>query len=199
MKDRIEVVFLGRSNVGKSTLLNALFGRNFETGRRPGVTLELQSHRYGDLQVTDLPGFGFMSGVPKERREAIKDGIVEYLEENAEAILFAVQVIDASSFIEVVDRWTGRGEVPDEIDLYGLCRDLEIEVVVAANKMDKVEDRERVLDGICERLGMPPPWRQWRDKVASVSGKRSEVGKLDEVIREQLHEAGRDDLLGSLA
>lgn len=185
--------------MGKSTLLNELFGQAFETGRRPGVTLKPRTFRYRDLVVTDLPGFGFMQGVPDTKQEIVKDQVVRHLESGAENVLFAVQVIDASSFVEIVDRWTGRGEVPNEIDLYELCRDLDIPVVVAANKMDKVEDRDETLDEICRRFGMLPPWRQWRDRVAPVSAKGGDVEPLERIIRDRLHDEGRDDLLGALS
>lgn len=196
---RTEIVFIGRSNVGKSTLLNELFGQNFGTGRKPGVTLEPRVYRYKDLRVTDLPGFGFMSGISDEGQEQIKDSIVHHLEEHADHVLFAVQVIDASSFVEVVDRWSKRGEVPNELDLYELCHDLDVPVVIAANKMDKVDDRDETLDQICDRLGLLPPWRQWRDRVAPICAKKGRVDSLEDIVRERLHEAKRDDLLGALA
>jgi len=198
-KQKTEIVFIGRSNVGKSTLLNELFGQNFETGRRPGVTLEPRTYRYKELVVTDLPGFGFMSGVSENKQEKIKDQIVQYLEENADDILFAVQVIDASSFVEVVDRWSKRGEVPNELDLYQLCLDLDVLIVIAANKMDKVHDEDRELNQICDGLGLMPPWRQWRDRVAPVSAKKGDVEPLEEIMRERLQEKGLDEFLGALA
>lgn len=139
-----------------------------------------------------------MSGVSEGKQEFVKGRIVKYLEDHADHILFAVQVIDASSFVEVVDRWTKRGEIPNELDLYELCRDLEIPVVIAANKMDKVDDRDETLDQICDRLGLLPPWRQWKDRVAPICAKKGDTDALETIIRDRLHEAKRDDLLGGL-
>ena len=61
-----EVVFVGRSNVGKSTLMRELTGHTFETGGKPGVTRSPNFYDWAseDFMLTDLPGFGFMSGVP---------------------------------------------------------------------------------------------------------------------------------------
>ena len=192
-----EVVLVGRSNVGKTTLMREIIGKKYDTGKRPGVTLDPNRYEWNaeSFAVTDMPGFGFMSGVDEEKRERIKDDIVLYLEENADSILVAVHVIDASAFIEIVDRWERRGEVPHDVDLHDFLLDIDVPVVVAANKIDKVEDRNGTLDGIAERLGYPPPWRQWDDTIVPVSAKRGATDALFDAVREKLSTQGRDDLL----
>jgi GTP-binding protein EngB required for normal cell division len=177
--------------------MREIVGKKYDVGKRPGVTLELNRYEWNaeSFAVTDLPGFGFMSGVDEERREEIKDGIVHYLEENADSILVAVHVIDASAFIEIVDRWESRGEVPHDVDLHGFLLDIDVPVVVAANKIDKVDDRDETLDGIAERLGYPPPWRQWDDVIAPTCAKRGATDALFDAIREKLSAQERDDLL----
>lgn len=191
----LEIVFVGRSNVGKSSVIKALTGKRLLVGRRPGITREPMQLRFKDLLITDMPGFGFMRGVPEKRQEQIKDKIVRYIEENSERIFLAVLVLDAGSFVEVVDRWLARGEIPVETEMFDFILELGLDVVVAVNKMDKVEDPDSSLDSIVDRLGMYPPWRQWLDRVAPISAKKNETGALRERIREKLHEKKRDDLL----
>jgi small GTP-binding protein len=192
-----EVVLVGRSNVGKSTLMREITGHDVATGRKPGVTRKPYHYDWTseDFVVTDLPGFGFMSGVPEERREQIKTDVVRYLEDNADHILVAIHVVDGKSVVDIIDRHSGPDEVPHDVEMFHFLGDLGIPVVVAVNKMDKVDDREERLDALCERLGLVPPWQQWQDVIAPTSAKRGNVDALYEAVGEHLHEAKRDDLL----
>ncbi|MFW5937814.1 MAG: GTP-binding protein EngB [Halanaeroarchaeum sp.] len=192
-----EVILVGRSNVGKSTLMRELTGHTFDTGQKPGVTREPNHYDWAseDFVITDLPGFGFMSGVPEERREQIKTDVVRYVEEYADRILVAVLVIDGKSAVDIIDRHSGPDEIPYDVEMYSFLQDVGIPTVVAVNKMDKVEDRDERLDEICDRLGLYPPWQQWRDRIAPISAKRGNVEAMTEAVRERLHEQKRDDLL----
>ncbi|VVB95117.1 putative GTP-binding protein EngB [uncultured archaeon] len=183
-----EIIFVGRSNVGKSTLVTALTGKKLPAGKRPGVTRKPRHIPYKNFQVTDMPGFGFMRGATDESQEAIKDNIVHYLEKNAKNIVLAVMVVNATSFAEIVDRWNGRNEVPVEVELFEFLHELDIHVIVAANKIDKVDDVDSTLNGIAERLGMTPPWKQWIDSVVPVSAKKGMIGELKKLIQKRLGE-----------
>ena len=187
-----EIVFIGRSNVGKSTLMRDLIGAKVKIGRRPGVTQKPNYYRFDDLLITDMPGYGYMKGVDRAKQERIKDLIVKYFEDNAGRILCAVQVVDAKSFVEIVDRWDGRGEVPIDVELHDFLRDLKINVVVAANKMDKIPfaERDAALDGISVRLHMLPPWRNWLGQIAPISAKMNELGPLRTILKDKLRTAG---------
>ena len=191
-----EVVLVGRSNVGKSTLMRELTGHSFDTGQKPGVTRQPNHYDWAseDFVLTDLPGFGFMSGVEADRREQIKTDIVRYLEEHADRILVGVLVVDGKSAVEIIDRHSGPDSIPYDVEMFHFLRDLEIPVVVAVNKMDKVDDRDERLDELCDRLGLYPPWQQWRDTIAPITAKRGNIEPLTEAVRTHLHEANRDDL-----
>nr|WP_250880023.1 ribosome biogenesis GTP-binding protein YihA/YsxC [Thermosipho sp. 1244] len=64
-----EFVFVGRSNVGKSTLLNTLTERNIaKTSKKPGKTASVNFYKINDLlYFVDLPGYGFAKVSEKER------------------------------------------------------------------------------------------------------------------------------------
>ncbi|MFB6168196.1 MAG: GTP-binding protein EngB [Haloferacaceae archaeon] len=195
--DREEVVLAGRSNVGKSTLMRLLTGHDVTTGRKPGVTREPTHYDWHaqNFMFTDLPGFGFMEGVPEERREQIKTDVVRYIEANADQILAGVLVLDGKSAVDIIDRHSGPDEIPHDVELFGFLRDVGVRPVVAVNKMDKVDDRDERLDAVCDRLGMYPPWQQWQDTVAPISAKRGSIEPLYEILRERFREAKREELL----
>jgi GTP-binding protein EngB required for normal cell division len=183
-----EIVLIGRSNVGKSTLFRELTGKKVKIGKRPGITRYPFKVKVGEVFYVDMPGYGFMLKASKADQEKTKDAIVEYFELHAKEILLAVQVIDAASFLDIADRWEGRGEVPFEIELWEFLNDLDLDVVLAANKMDRIAklDRDRALDLISERLGMLPPWSQWPDKLAPISAKRGQIEPLQRIIGKRL-------------
>jgi GTP-binding protein EngB required for normal cell division len=183
-----EIVLIGRSNVGKSTLFKALTGKKVRVGRRPGITRYHFKVQVGSVFYVDMPGYGFMLHASKADLDRTKNIIIDYFEENASEILLAIQVIDAASFLDIADRWEGRGEVPLEIELYEFLSDLGLDVVVAANKMDRIakKDEDWVIDAIAERLGMLPPWRQWSEKIAPISAKSGQVEPLQRIIRDKL-------------
>jgi len=191
-----EVVLLGRSNVGKSTLMRELTGHSFDTGQRPGVTRQPNHYDWApeDFLITDLPGFGFMKGVPEDVREEIKTDIVRYVEAFADQILVGVIVLDGKAAVDIIDRHTGPESVPHTVEMYHFLRDVGITPVIAVNKMDKVDDRDDRLDEIADRFGLVPPWKQWQETIAPISAKRGNVEALNGAVREHLHEAERDDL-----
>ncbi|MBV0902569.1 GTP-binding protein EngB [Haloarcula salina] len=191
-----EVVLVGRSNVGKSTLMREVTGHTFDTGQRPGVTRSPNHYDWAssDFVITDLPGFGFMDGVPDDVREQIKADVVQYVEANAEKILVGILVVDGKSVIDIIDRHSGPDEIPHDVELFHFLREVGVEPVVAVNKMDKVDDRDERLNELCDRLGLYPPWQQWQETIAPISAKRGSLGPLNEAVRHHLHEAGRDDL-----
>lgn len=195
--DRDEVVFLGRSNVGKSTLMRELTGHDFTTGRKPGVTRSPNHYDWApeNFMFTDLPGFGFMKGVPEKRREQIKTDVVRYVEDNADDILAGVLVVDGKSVVDIIDRHSGPDEIPHDVELFYFLDDIDVPAVVAVNKMDKVDDRDERLDDLCDRLGLYPPWQQWQETVAPISAKRGSIDPLKEALRTHFHDAKRDDLL----
>ncbi|AEA47045.1 GTP-binding protein EngB [Archaeoglobus veneficus] len=185
-----EIIFVGRSNVGKSTLFSALFGKKVRKGKKPGTTIKPNFLQYRDLLITDLPGYGYIRGVNRDFNERVKDFIVHYIENNANRIIVSVHVIDAKAFPEVVERWESRGEIPVDIEMYEFLDEVS-NVIVAANKIDKVENVDETLDIIAEKLGMLS-----RDMIFPVCAKKGEVKPLKEELKKRLVRAGRSDLLG---
>jgi len=191
-----ETIFVGRSNVGKSSLIRELFGVKVKVGKRPGVTLRPTHYQVSDLLITDMPGFGFMSGVKDRKQDIVKDKIVRYIENNAKRIKIGILVIDGPLFPEIVYRWDSRKHIPIDVEMFDFLREVRIDTLIAANKMDKVKENkfDPLLDEIADLLGLVHPWQKWKHLIAPVSAKKGCVKALKTIFRERLHEMKRDDL-----
>lgn len=130
---RAEVAFIGRSNVGKSSLLNALANhkRLAHTSKTPGRTQLLNLFELGDgTTAMDLPGYGF-AAVPGATRAGWQQMIEGYLLER-EALVMVLVLVD--------------GEIgPTKLDVTTLdwLRSHGLAHTVVASKDDKVKPSKR--------------------------------------------------------
>lgn len=102
--DRAEVCFAGRSNVGKSSLINALTGRKglARASGTPGRTQEINFFRLGDAgHLVDLPGYGF-ARAPKQKVDQWQGLIRQYLGGRV-TLARAIVLIDARHGLKAVD------------------------------------------------------------------------------------------------
>jgi GTP-binding protein len=105
--DAPEVAFAGRSNVGKSSLLNALTNRKglARTSNTPGRTQELNFFDVGDplqLRLVDMPGYGFAEA-PKDLAKRWRRLTNDYLRGRA-AVKRALVLVDSRHGLKDVDR-----------------------------------------------------------------------------------------------
>lgn len=127
--EKPEIVFLGRSNVWKSSLMNAIFETKdlVKTSSVPGKTrtanLFLLNNKY---YFTDLPWYGFAK-MWKEKKQDIDSLISWYLEEKKWSIKTAIILIDSKLW-------------PQESDegMYRYLLELGFDITIAITKIDKV-------------------------------------------------------------
>jgi GTP-binding protein len=104
LADRPEVCFAGRSNVGKSSLINALTGRKglARSSNTPGRTQEINYFDLGErVWLVDLPGYGYAQA-PKAKVEAWQRLLKDYLAGRA-TLRRAYVLIDARHGVKAVD------------------------------------------------------------------------------------------------
>ena len=128
-----EIAFLGRSNVGKSSLINALIGQKglAYTSNKPGCTQAINFYRVGgDYHFADLPGYGY-ARVPEYRRLEWKKLIESYLL-GRQALELSVLVLDAR-----------RGWMEKDLDLKRWLEYHGRPYLVVATKTDKLNQSEQ--------------------------------------------------------
>lgn len=116
--DRPEYAFIGRSNVGKSSLINMLTGRKglAKTSQTPGKTLLINhfSINGGQWYIVDLPGYGFASRSQKQRQE-LRKLIEDYVLGRKQMTLLFV-LLDVRHEPQKIDMefisWLGEHQVP---------------------------------------------------------------------------------------
>ncbi|MHA3964000.1 MAG: GTP-binding protein EngB [Candidatus Thorarchaeota archaeon SMTZ1-45] len=135
------IVFAGRSNVGKSSTIRALTGKKVRIGKKPGSTRWELMIDYGPITIVDIPGFGYIAGQSKTLIEETKKNVIQKLEEWKDDIILAVLIIDISLFRELYERWSSRGEIPIDVEFYSFLSEISQNVIVVANKSDKVKKR----------------------------------------------------------
>ncbi|MCD5375467.1 ribosome biogenesis GTP-binding protein YihA/YsxC [Candidatus Gracilibacteria bacterium] len=125
-----ELVFVGRSNVGKSSLMNALMQKKdlVKTSSKPGKTRTANLFLVnGKYHFTDLPGYGFAK-MGQEHREDLDSLISWYLEEKRHTIRQVVLICDAKI-----------GPQQTDIDMYNyITNDLKLPITVVMSKIDKL-------------------------------------------------------------
>lgn len=146
--DRIEVCFAGRSNVGKSSLINALTGRRgiARASNTPGRTQEINFFTQGtEHYLVDLPGYGFANAPVK---------VVEKWQRLLKAYLAGRQTL-RRAFV-LIDARHGVKPVDDEI--MGLLDKAAVTFQVVLTKADKVKasERETVLTQVRGALAKHP-------------------------------------------
>lgn len=129
-KDSREVVFVGRSNAGKSSLLNALYKNDLAyVGKTPGKTKLINFFNINDEYIAvDVPGYGFAN---RSQNEAIEFGDMMEAYFSRKNVKLAVIIVDSRL-----------GLTKDDIDMKEYLEEKKIKYIIAANKIDKLSNNQ---------------------------------------------------------
>lgn len=140
------IVFAGRSNVGKSSLINSLLRRKnlAKTSSTPGRTREIVYFSVDDrYHFVDIPGYGYAKA-PKKVQAQWPPMIESFLTQ-AEGIRLVVIILDAR-----------RDPSADDLQLVAWLHSIGLPFLFVVNKIDKIRKthRDRQLKTIAEKLGL---------------------------------------------
>ena len=131
-----QVAFSGRSNVGKSSLINTLLGRKSlaRVSSSPGKTITINFYELdGSLFFVDLPGYGFAKRAPgeKEKWSTLTDGYFTK-NPNRDRLSLVIQLVDSRI-----------GPTKDDELMLSFLQEAKIPFLVVATKSDKLNATER--------------------------------------------------------
>ncbi len=129
----LQIAFFGRSNVGKSSVINSLVNRKnlVKSSNRPGKTQRLDFFLINNnTYFVDIPGYGFAK-IPKNRREKLRKLILWYLlyseVENRKIVLIIDAKVGPTSF---------------DIEMIELLQKNNENIIIIANKIDKLKKND---------------------------------------------------------
>ncbi len=128
-----EIVFSGRSNVGKSSLINKLLNRKSlaRVSAAPGKTATINFYRLDVCRFADLPGYGY-ARVSKSEKERWGELVEGYFAQKRN-IALVVQLCDMR-----------HDPSPDDVDMINYLLDRKVPFLVACTKSDKLSKSQTV-------------------------------------------------------
>lgn len=130
--ERIEIAFSGRSNVGKSTLINKLFNRKnlARVSSVPGKTATINFYGLENVFFVDLPGYGYAKVAKTEKQRW--SGLIEGYLNSERDIRLVFQLIDMR-----------HAPTADDLHMINFLIEAELPFVIVLTKADKLKKTER--------------------------------------------------------
>jgi len=127
-----EIVFSGRSNVGKSSMINSLLNRKSlaHTSSAPGKTATVNFYNIGFCRFVDLPGYGYAKVPPAEKQRWAE--LVEGYFAAERDVRLVIQIFDMR-----------RPPTQDDMQMIYFLKDSGIPLIAAAAKSDKLNSSKR--------------------------------------------------------
>lgn len=144
--DRPEITFSGRSNVGKSSLLNKLFNRKnlARVSSVPGKTVTINFYNVDEQRFVDLPGYGYAK-ISKQERDRFGELMEGYFQSGRQ-IKLVIQLVDMR-----------HKPTADDYGMISFMEQMEIPFIVVLTKSDKLKKKEYEMriNSISDELNNP--------------------------------------------
>lgn len=179
--DLPEIVFAGKSNVGKSSLLNRLFGRKnlARVSSVPGKTTTINFFRLDSVRFTDLPGYGYAKRSDSERRRWGE--LMEGYFAGQRDIRLLVQLLDMR-----------HEPTADDVTMINFLKDAGIPFIVALTKCDKLKPTERKARA---QAFAENPLLAGAEEVIECSAEKGDgIERLKEIIEKNLNPYSEEDI-----
>jgi len=171
-----EVAFLGRSNVGKSSLLNAITKRSklAHTSKTPGRTQELNFFSFGEdmpmMTIVDMPGYGFAKASKSKIAEWTE--LSRYYLQNRSNLRRVFLLIDARHDIK-----------PSDEEIMSMLDNCAVSYQIILTKIDKIKDRDKkiskTLDSVKSHVAVHPViYSTSSHKETGLEDLRNEISSL---------------------
>lgn len=174
--ERPEFAFSGRSNVGKSSLINKLLNRKAlaRVSSVPGKTVTVNFYSLENIYIVDLPGYGYAK-VAKSEKERWAGLVEGYLRER-ESLALVFQLIDFR-----------HPPTADDLLMIDFLIESEIPFVVVLTKADKLKKSERVKRRTALMSELP-----YADEITMVEFS-AETGEGRDELRKIMEEIAEDE------
>ncbi len=187
-----EVLLIGRSNVGKSSIYRLLTNDKVPIGKKPGTTTNFKRYDFEKYILVDFPGLGTrMSKRSRASIDIIQKKLIKYIETNANKnnriIEFAIFIVDINNFKRIIEKWDDI-QIPLDIETYNFLNEFDLEPIVIVNKIDKIpaDELDENLNYISNKLGIAENWKE-SDIIIPFSAKKNIGMKLlKSKIRERI-------------
>lgn len=170
-----EVVFSGRSNVGKSSLINKLFGRKnlARVSGTPGKTITVNFFKGDGAFFVDLPGYGYAKRSQSEKKRWAD--LMEGYFQSQRDIALVVQLIDMR-----------HAPSDDDLTMLSFLEEMEIPFIIALTKCDKLKKSETEK----RRAELAIELAEYQDiiKIEFSSVKGTGVNELQKIIQKYIEE-----------
>ncbi len=175
-----EYAFIGRSNVGKSSLINMLVERKklAKTSSTPGKTRLINHFKINDQWfLCDLPGYGYAK-VSKKERESFAKMIEKYATQRTNLVCFFV-LIDARIPPQQID-----------LDFIEWLGDSELPFVIVFTKVDKINQTGKSKNLALLKLELSKTWEEmpliFETSATKGTGKEQVMGFIDDTNKKLL-------------